>query len=237
MCIARFTTTYIFINSVFRLQVTSEGCDAVANLLSSNNTEESSLYLSKIKDMLVSELNQIFDLLSTKPVTILLFDLQRKKENMSTNVAHVYAEFVSIQVSAIIETTKQYSQVLPRIMIPSIASEREIWKMAELIHTTADPILNSLTSATQQPNKVDSSLHYEVGAVLATPRSCLRARHITAQAATTRSNLQFLTFDTDELTKLVWGFQRDTTDSMMQSTPQKTANPLLETIDQQVRQK
>jgi hypothetical protein len=211
-------------------------------LLKTHSGDEVRLLLKNTKDILKTELTKVFLLLPEKPVTIHLYDIQPKQERQKGHSVLPNTEFVIVQVTAVMEAAlaaaAKGALVLPRLTIPFTASECEIWRMAELIHSTVRPIITDLTTPADEQQIDMSLIQYEVGAVLATPRSCLRARHIAAQASIISSNLQFITFDTDNLTQLVWGLQRDLSeDRFTCQSPSLarviTANPF-QTIDQQV---
>lgn len=209
-----------------------EGRDVIDRLLDVGNSEEQSQSLfHQIKHILNSQLKKIFFLVPKKPVTILLHDLQLKsKTTIDDQCPPIQIEFISSQVRAIISaalaSVDEDVLVLPRIAIPFTASEQEIWRMATLIHSIVDS-----TVATEQQQEAGSTyLQYEVGVVLATPRSCLRARYIAAQSTSNMSNIQFVIFDTDALTKLMWGLPRDSGTLPLF----RKASPF-ETIDQRVR--
>jgi pyruvate, orthophosphate dikinase len=206
------------------------------------------------------EFKKIFLLLHQKPVTIRLYDLKEQKESKHSagQWNRFYTEFLSVQVQAVINAAlaanTEGALVLPRLTLPFTASgECEMWQMAELIHSQVRAIIadsRSFSGETHEHGKAesgscnpadidcDSPLQYEVGVVLSTPRACLRARYIAAQASVRKTSLQYITFDTDTLTQLVWGLSdvavAENASANHHAKVFSKANPF-KTIDQQVR--
>ena len=234
-------TIYIYFNH--RLQATVEGRNILDGILAASISGDnySMSKFIKMKDILRSELKQIFCMLPNKPVTVLLYDHQQRIYQKSEATKQQYqsamhTKSVSVQVEAIVGasiiTANNGVLVLPRITIPFTANELEIWQTADLIHSTARTIIANDAMAASECNKTDNiPLKYEVGAVLATPRSCLRARYLVAQSSSISSKLQFVTFDTDNLTQLVWGLQRDRPWPMQISNPFNTIDQLVSKCD------
>lgn len=91
--------------------------------------------------------------------------------------------------------------VIVEFMIPLVSSDHEITELLPVIHAAANKALteSGLTD-------FDTSTHptaYHVTCMIETPRSCLRADAIA------KSGIKGVSFGTNDLTSLVYGFSRD----------------------------
>jgi pyruvate, orthophosphate dikinase len=107
-----------------------------------------------------------------------------------------YPEIAEMQTRAIFEAavaaTKAGVRVLPEIMIPLVADERELERQAELVRRIADDVLAAA--------RVE--LPYLVGTMIELPRAALLAGDIARHA-------QFFSFGTNDLTQTTFGISRD----------------------------
>jgi pyruvate,orthophosphate dikinase len=112
-----------------------------------------------------------------------------------------FPEIYEMQCRAIFEALYELQKqkveaVIPEIMIPLVATEREIEILRELVDRIAQEI--------QKKNnfKVD----YLVGTMIELPRAALNAKNIA-------KHTDFFSFGTNDLTQLTWAFSRDDVES------------------------
>jgi pyruvate, orthophosphate dikinase len=79
-----------------------------------------------------------------------------------------------------------------RIMVPLVVTAPELQAALDIVRATADEVLSA----------ADVTLDYEVGAMVETPRAALLAGELAAL-------VDFLSFGTNDLTQLTFGFSRD----------------------------
>jgi pyruvate, orthophosphate dikinase len=107
-----------------------------------------------------------------------------------------YPEITEMQARAIFEAAVEVSQqgvkVYPEIMIPLVATLKEMANQAEIVNRVAEEVFKE-TGA-----KVD----YLVGTMIELPRAALVADDIAKEA-------QFFSFGTNDLTQTTFGFSRD----------------------------
>ncbi len=108
-----------------------------------------------------------------------------------------YPEIYEMQARAIFEAAVQVEKdtgdtVVPEIMIPLVATERELAILRERVEAMADAVFS----------ETDHKLAYQVGTMIELPRAALRADKI-ANAA------DFFSFGTNDLTQTAIGISRD----------------------------
>ena len=107
-----------------------------------------------------------------------------------------YPEIYEMQVraifTAVVEVQKQGKSVLPEIMIPLVATKKEL----EILKTMTDRVAVEVMAGTA------AKFNYMVGTMIELPRAALRAGEI-AEAA------QFFSFGTNDLTQTTFGLSRD----------------------------
>jgi pyruvate,orthophosphate dikinase len=108
-----------------------------------------------------------------------------------------YPEIYEMQVRAILEAAIEASRdlsdaIVPEIMIPLVATERECELMKELVDRVAGEVA--------QEKSV--KLHYLVGTMIELPRAALTAGAIAR-------TMEFFSFGTNDLTQMVYGLSRD----------------------------
>ncbi|HEU5340753.1 pyruvate, phosphate dikinase, partial [Edaphobacter sp.] len=115
-----------------------------------------------------------------------------------------YPEILEMQVKAILQAVLAVSaeglDPAPEIMVPLVASEEEMKALAEKIHTTASEVFSA------QGQKV----RYQVGAMIELPRAAVCAGRIA-------KHVSFLSFGTNDLTQMTYGFSRDDARSYLDS--------------------
>ena len=107
-----------------------------------------------------------------------------------------YPEIAVMQTRAIIEAainvSKKGVNVTPEIMIPLIGDVNELKYVKNIITTTADNIIKAN----------NSTIKYKVGTMIEIPRAVIIADKLAVDA-------EFLSFGTNDLTQLTYGFSRD----------------------------
>jgi len=107
-----------------------------------------------------------------------------------------YPEIYRMQVRAILEAAcickKNGVNVLPEIMLPLIADDRELKKLKELIDDVAAKVF------LEQGTEVE----YQVGTMVEVPRAALIADQLARYA-------QYFSFGTNDLTQMTFGLSRD----------------------------
>jgi pyruvate, orthophosphate dikinase len=115
-----------------------------------------------------------------------------------------YPEILHMQVRAILRAALVVAaeglHPSPEIMVPLIASEREMHVLAEMIHKTAAEVFAGL------PRPID----YKVGTMIELPRAAICAGEIS-------KHVSFISFGTNDLTQMTYGFSRDDARSYLDS--------------------
>jgi pyruvate,orthophosphate dikinase len=125
----------------------------------------------------------------------------------------VYPEITVMQVRAIIgaaiEATEQGYRPFPEIMIPLVVNVREIRLINDIIERTIHEMVSD--------KKV--SISYKIGTMMETPRACLGADRLAPA-------VEFMSFGTNDLTQMTYGFSRD---DAARFVPQYLDKKLIET--------
>jgi pyruvate,orthophosphate dikinase len=107
-----------------------------------------------------------------------------------------YPEITEMQARAIFEAavdcTKKGIKVLPEVMIPLVATVKEMANQGAIVRRVADEVFK------EKGTKVD----YMVGTMIELPRAALVADEIAKEA-------EFFSFGTNDLTQTTFGFSRD----------------------------
>ena len=108
----------------------------------------------------------------------------------------VHPEITEMQVKAIIgaavEATEQGYKPFPEIMIPLVVNVREIRFINEIIDRGIHEVLSKKTV----------SIPYKIGTMMETPRAALGADRLAPE-------VEFMSFGTNDLTQMTYGFSRD----------------------------
>lgn len=108
----------------------------------------------------------------------------------------VYPEITEMQVNAIISAAADAVQAgyrpFPEIMIPLVVNVREIRLITKII----DKCIGEVTRAKR------ISIPYRVGTMMETPRAALGAARLAPE-------VEFMSFGTNDLTQMTYGFSRD----------------------------
>jgi len=107
-----------------------------------------------------------------------------------------YPEILHMQVRAILRaalTVKaEGMNPSPEIMVPLVASEEEMRVLTEMIHAAAADVFAGLTPA----------VDYKIGTMIELPRAAVCAGPIS-------KHVSFISFGTNDLTQMTYGFSRD----------------------------
>jgi pyruvate,orthophosphate dikinase len=107
-----------------------------------------------------------------------------------------YPEITEMQARAIFEAavdcTKKGIKVLPEVMIPLVATVKEMANQAAIVRRVADEVFK----------EKGSKVEYMVGTMIELPRAALVADEIAKEA-------EFFSFGTNDLTQTTFGFSRD----------------------------
>jgi pyruvate,orthophosphate dikinase len=108
----------------------------------------------------------------------------------------VYPEITEMQVKAIIsaaaDAAEQGYKPLPEIMIPLVINVREIRLVTEIIDKSIREVTRAKTV----------SIPYKIGTMMETPRATLGAHRLAPE-------VEFMSFGTNDLTQMTYGFSRD----------------------------
>ena len=133
-----------------------------------------------------------------------------------------YPEILRMQVKAILlaalKVAEEGVEPCPEIMVPLVASEQEMRVLAEMIHATATDLF--LEHA--------KSVSYKIGTMIELPRAAVCAGPIS-------KHVSFISFGTNDLTQMTYGFSRDDAYNYLDSYLQQgilKADPFI-TIDQE----
>ncbi len=115
-----------------------------------------------------------------------------------------YPEILEMQVRAILLAALTVSaegfEPSPEIMVPLVACEEEMRKLAEMIHVTASNVFLER----------GKSVSYKVGTMIELPRAAVCAGPIS-------KHVSFISFGTNDLTQMTYGFSRDDAYSYLDS--------------------
>jgi len=113
-----------------------------------------------------------------------------------------YPEILEMQVRAILQAAAVVSRTdgifaVPEIMVPLIASEQEVLAIAQMIQNTAAAVETGLAEA-----GLPCIVEYRLGTMIELPRAALCAGKIA-------KHVGFVSFGTNDLTQMTFGFSRD----------------------------
>jgi pyruvate,orthophosphate dikinase len=108
----------------------------------------------------------------------------------------VHPEILVMQIKAILQAALRVKgegvEVLPEIMVPLVACVEEVRHLRKLIEDTASAVFH------QQGRRID----YRIGVMIELPRAAVCAEEIARE-------VDFMSFGTNDLTQLTFGFSRD----------------------------
>jgi pyruvate,orthophosphate dikinase len=107
-----------------------------------------------------------------------------------------YPEILEMQVRAILRAAVTVAaegfEPVPEIMVPLVASEQEMRELARMIHATAEEVFAGHVER----------VPYKVGTMIELPRAAICAGPIS-------KHVSFISFGTNDLTQMTFGFSRD----------------------------
>ena len=112
-------------------------------------------------------------------------------------LAVTYPEIAEMQTRAIIEAAIEVKNekgydIVPEIMIPLVGEVKELKFVKDIVDSTAKAVMN----------EKGITIEYHVGTMIEIPRAALTADEIAKEA-------EFLSFGTNDLTQMTFGFSRD----------------------------
>lgn len=202
-------------------------------MILSDSDEERATYLDTLLGFQQQDMLELFEAMNGLPVTIRLLDpplhefLPHTDEDMQLlseqigkpvsaireaaeqlaevnpmlgfrgcRLSVVYPQITQMQVKAIIgaaiEAVQRGYDPYPEIMIPLVVNVREIRLISDIIENTIRDMLAQHSV----------SLRYKIGTMMETPRACLGASRLAPQ-------VEFMSFGTNDLTQMTYGFSRD----------------------------
>ena len=207
--------------------------DDMRGMILAESTRERQHYLESLLDYQHADIVELFRVMDGLPVTVRLLDpplhefLPQTEADMQAlgkrigkstakirdltaqlgevnpmlgfrgcRLSVVIPEITEMQVRAIIgaavEATEQGYRPLPEIMIPLVTNVREVRLVSEIIDRGIH--------AVQREKRV--SFPYKIGTMMETPRACLDADRLAPA-------VEFMSFGTNDLTQMTFGFSRD----------------------------
>jgi pyruvate, orthophosphate dikinase len=202
-------------------------------MILSETKEERQQYLDALLEFQRADMLELFRAMDGLPVTIRLLDpplhefLPHEEEDMAAlaqavgkpvekireiteglsevnpmlgfrgcRLSIVYPEITEMQVRAImtaaVDAVEQGIKPLPEIMIPLVVNVREIRMINEIIDRGVQQVLRDR----------QVSVPYKVGTMMETPRATLGADRLAPE-------VEFMSFGTNDLTQMTYGFSRD----------------------------
>jgi pyruvate, orthophosphate dikinase len=142
----------------------------------------------------VSDLNRVLRALYTRVEQ--LHEFNPMLGHRGCRLGITYPEITEMQARAIFEAavdmTKKGVKVLPEVMIPLVATVKEMANQGAIVRRVAEEVFK------EKGTKVD----YLVGTMIELPRAALVADEIAKEA-------EFFSFGTNDLTQTTFGFSRD----------------------------
>ena len=211
----------------------AERIDVMRAMILSESKEEREKYLDQLLQFQHQDMLALFQVMDGLPVTIRLLDpplhefLPQSPEDIAAlaqrigkpeariseiagrleevnpmlgfrgcRLSVVYPEITEMQVKAIIsaaaDAIEQGYRAFPEIMIPLVVNVREI----RLINAIIDKGIHEVT------REKSVSIPYKVGTMMETPRATLGADRLAPE-------VEFMSFGTNDLTQMTYGFSRD----------------------------
>lgn len=210
-----------------------ERITAMREMILAKNTEFRRMALAKMAPYQLEDFKQIFRAMGGKPVTVRLLDpplhefvphdiagqvemarimgipvetIQRRIEtleehnpmlgNRGCRLGNTFPEITEMQTTAIlkavIELKREGTPCDPEIMVPMTSSLNEFRVQKQIILEAAEKLFK------EEGERVE----FKIGTMVETPRAALTADGIATEA-------QFMSFGTNDLTQMTFGFSRD----------------------------
>ena len=211
----------------------AERIDVMRAMILSETRDERQTYLEQLLTFQHDDILELFKVMDGLPVTIRLLDpplhefLPQSTEDMEAlatrigkpadkireiterleevnpmlgfrgcRLSVVYPEITEMQVKALIgaaaDAVDQGYKPLPEIMIPLVINVREIRLITEIIDKSIREVTRAKTV----------SVPYKIGTMMETPRATLGAHRLAPE-------VEFMSFGTNDLTQMTYGFSRD----------------------------
>ena len=166
-------------------------------LLSSYNAKQKKELVSKYKDYGAKAVGDLKKLLPTLLARVeQLHEFNPMLGHRGCRLGITYPEITEMQARAIFEAavdcTRKGIKVFPEVMIPLVATLKEMANQGAIVRRVADEVFK------EKGMKVD----YMVGTMIELPRAALVADEIAKEA-------EFFSFGTNDLTQTTFGFSRD----------------------------
>ena len=210
-----------------------ERIDHMRAMILSETLQERQSFLKKLREYQHQDMLELFRVMDGLPITIRLLDpplheflphteedmlglsrrigkpvekIQAATQKMSEinpmlgfrgcRLSVVYPEITEMQVHAIIgaavQAVEEGLNPYPEIMIPLVVNVREIRLISDII----DRVIH------QELSEKGISIPYKIGTMMETPRACLGADRLAPA-------VEFMSFGTNDLTQMTYGFSRD----------------------------
>ena len=207
--------------------------DVMRAMILSENQSERVGFLDQLYGFQYRDMKQLFEVMDGLPVTIRLLDpplheflphdgqgmaalSERIGKSVETireitrglmevnpmlgfrgcRLSVIFPEITGMQVKAIISAAADAHDegisARPEIMIPLVINVREVRLITEIIERSVHEVM--------QKRKV--SVPYRIGTMMETPRACLTAQRLAPE-------VEFMSFGTNDLTQMTYGFSRD----------------------------
>ncbi|MFT4853138.1 MAG: pyruvate,orthophosphate dikinase [Sulfitobacter sp.] len=207
--------------------------DVMRAMILSESVEERRTHLDKLFEFQHADMYQLYEVMDGLPVTIRLLDpplheflphdaagVKQLAESTGKSEAEiealsrslmevnpmlgfrgcrlsvVYPEITEMQVKAIIsaaaDAIEKGIDARPEIMIPLVVNVREVRLVSDIIERAINEIMSQR----------NVSVPYKVGTMMETPRACLGADRLAPA-------VEFMSFGTNDLTQMTYGFSRD----------------------------
>ncbi len=207
--------------------------DLMRGMILSDNKEERQTYLDQLFEFQKADMKVLFEIMHDLPVTVRLLDpplhefLPHSEEDLlalaerlgkpadvireaarqlqevnpmlgfrGCRLSIVHPEITEMQVEAIISAAIEAHEAghnpYPEIMIPLVINVREIRYITDIIQRG---ILKAMAEK-------QVSIPYKIGTMMETPRACLGAKRLAPA-------VEFMSFGTNDLTQMTYGFSRD----------------------------
>lgn len=211
----------------------AERIDQMRGMILAENKEERQGYLQRLLAYQEEDMLALFRVMGGLPVTVRLLDpplheflphddadmqalaarinkpvekIREMTENLKEvnpmlgfrgcRLSIVYPEITEMQVKAIISAAaraiEEGLKPLPEIMIPLVVNVREIRLISEIIDRGIQSVMKE--------KKI--SVPYKIGTMMETPRAALGADRLAPE-------VEFMSFGTNDLTQMTYGFSRD----------------------------
>jgi pyruvate,orthophosphate dikinase len=164
--------------------------------------------------------NRCLSLEATRLRVQLLSEANPMMGHRGCRLSLTYPEILRMQVRAILQAAiavvAEGLETIPEIMVPLVASEEEMRELARMIHATSAEVF------AEHLNNVP----YRIGTMIELPRAAVCAGAIAR-------HVSFISFGTNDLTQMTFGFSRDDARSYLDSYLQQgifQADPFV-TID------